>query len=626
MINMAALKEDIKLNECKALTKMMLAGEKKMYNYLSGVDPDSSYSAENVKNIMALNGNIDWSKIEDPSNALFSIGYSEQGNIIGILTNANALLQDMLVYCSLEEAKSNLREVLSIEVGSKAILGKRYAVNGQSPLTFALPVITRGGYKTFAVVIHNKHAEKFISILETIDVDSLTAEDMDLLAKDISFISRTQELAIDVAKDKTIQIVDTSSWLNMGIKPANYWMAKQDNQEGWFANENLGDIIKAKKSSDIMPEFAITKMPDEKITTKVFKEVVTSESIAREVLKKATEDYFNNVYKDMLTFSQETSLNIECKSKARANKDLALAIKPVIMAYRSYMIDNIPQGSQDEETMMLLRKISRENTERFASICRNTIYHLGKMAGYNYKDIAMIAYGVDLTEISKDEGKFFRAIMPEEFKLLYSDNKTATIKKKLFYIDEITEDLIDDGVEIIADFVNGSAYDENGVLIARTSYKYNATGCKLTFDETSGYFYAEKEVGIELPVIGKDILVRVDSLSEEMLNDKGAIKYVTKSPNNQNVLFTVDELSDEKILHGNFGYRGYLDIVTQLTLLNNAMLHKKYIEGCVEEIDNILNNYENIVAYNLIKDINIVDVIETNKDSEYYAQYAIVNL
>ena len=626
MINNEILKRELNLTECKALTKMKAAGEKKMYNYLSGLDPDSSYSSENVKNIMALNGNINWDKVQDPSNALFSIGYSEQGNIIGILTNANALLQDMLVYCSLDEAKKNLREVLSINVGSKAILGKRYAVNGKSPLSFALPVITRGGYKTFAVVIHNKHADKFISILETIDIDALTAEDMDLLAKDISFISRTQELAIDVAKDKTIQIVDTSTWLNLGIKPANYWMSKQNNQEGWFANENLADIIKAKKNSDIMPDFKIEKMPEEKITTKVTKEVVTSESIAREVLKKATEDYFNNVYKDMLTFSQETSLNIECKSKALANKDLALAIKPVIMAYRSYMIDNIPRGVQDEETMMFLRKISKENTEKFANICRNTIYHLGKMAGYNYKDIAMIAYGVDLIEVSKDEGKFFRAIMPEEFKLLYSNNKTATTREKLFYIDEITEEMIDEGVEIVVDFVNGSAHDENGVLIARTSYKYNATNCKLVFDEVSGYFYAEKEVGIELPVIGKDILVRTESLSEEILESKGTVKYTTKSPSNHNLLFAVDELSKEKVLHGHFGYRGYLDIVTKLTLLNNAMLHDKYTKGLIEEVESILNNYENMVAYNLIKDINIVDVVEINKDSEYYAQYAIVNL
>ena len=113
MINNEILKRELNLTECKALTKMKAAGEKKMYNYLSGLDPDSSYSSENVKNIMALNGNINWDKVQDPSNALFSIGYSEQGNIIGILTNANALLQDMLVYCSLDEAKANLREVLS---------------------------------------------------------------------------------------------------------------------------------------------------------------------------------------------------------------------------------------------------------------------------------------------------------------------------------------------------------------------------------------------------------------------------------------------------------------------------------------------------------------------------------
>lgn len=626
MINMANLKDEINIIECKTLTKMKEAGEKKMYNYLSGIDPDSSYSAENVKNIMTLNGDIDWNKVEDKSNALFSIGYSEQGNIIGILTNANALLQDMLVYCSLKEAKSNLREVLKINVGCKSILGKRYAVDGKSPLSFALPVITSGRYKTFAIVIHNKHADKFISILETIDIDALTEEDMDLLAKDISFISRTQELAIDVAKDKTIQIVDTSQWLNMGIKPANYWLSKQNNSEGWFATDNLSDIIKAKRNNDIFPDFKIEKMPEEKITTKVNKEVITSESISREILKKSIEDYYNNIYKDMLTFSQETSLSIEAKAAALASKELSLAIKPIIMAYRSYMIDNIPKGVDDEETMMFLRKISKEKTERFANVCRNTIYHLGNMAGRSYKDTAMIAYGTDLTEVSKNEGKFFRAIMPEEFKILYSNSKTAITKEKLFYVDELTEDSIDEGEEIIVDFINGSAHDEDGILIARASYKFNATGCKLVFDETSGHFYAEKEIGIELPIIGADILVRADYLREDFIEEKGRVLFTPKSPSNYNLLFSEDELSGEKILQGNLGFRGYLDTLTKLMLLNNSTMYAKYVKGHIEEVENIINNYENILAYNLIKEIEIVDVLTVSKNSEYEAQYLIVNL
>ena len=171
MINLESIKNGINIRESKTLNKMKQAGEIKMYNYLSGIDPDSSYTGENIKSIMTLSGDIQWERVEDPSNALFNIGYSEQGNVIGILTNANALLQDMLLYCDLEEAKRNLKKVLSIGVGSKPILGKKYAVNGQSPLTFALPVITKGGYKSYAVVIHNRHADEFIKIMEALDID-----------------------------------------------------------------------------------------------------------------------------------------------------------------------------------------------------------------------------------------------------------------------------------------------------------------------------------------------------------------------------------------------------------------------------------------------------------------------
>lgn len=624
MIDFTTLKKELKSS--KVLKGMCEQGRMDMYKYLSGNDPDSSYTAENVKNIMTITGDIEWSEVEDISNALFSIGYSEQGNIIGILTNANALLQDMLVYCPLNEAKANLKEVLNIGVGSKSIIGKRYIVNGQSPLSFTLPVITQGGYKTYAVVIHNNHADKFTKILEEIDIDALTEEDMRILANDISFISRTQELAIDVAKDKTIEIVNTSKWLNIGIKPVNYWMSKQNNGEGWYAVDNLADIIDNKKKNEILPEFKIEKMPEDLIPVKATKEVITSESIAREILKKAVEDYFNNEYKSMLTYAKETPLNIQAKSAALANPDLAKAIKPIIMAYRSYMIDNISETAPDADTAMFLRKISKEKTEKFASICRNTIYHLGNMAGCSYKDTAMIAYGTDLLEVSKNEGKFFRAIMPEEFKILYSGNKTAIKKEKLFYVDELTQDAIDDNEEIIVDFVNGSAYNEDGILIARASYKFNATDCKLTFDETSGYFYAEQEIGITLPIIGADMLVITEYLSEDIIKEKGIVQFTAKSPNNYNLIYTEDELSNEKIIHGHFGYRGHLDLLTKLTLLNNAKLYQMYKAGKKELIESILNNYDKVLSYNLIKEINIIDVITVNKDSQYESQYAIVNL
>ena len=195
MFNINTLREGTNLKKSKCLTRIAENGQTKMYQYLSGADADSTYTAQNIKYIMELHGDIDWSKIDDKTNALFSIGYSDQGNIIGLLTNTNALLQDMLVYSPLEEAKTNLREVLKIEVGTESILGKRYAVNGQSPLTFSLPIVTKGNYKTLAVVIHREHSEQFKRILKTIDIDALTKEDMVLIANVNSTFSKAIDLA-----------------------------------------------------------------------------------------------------------------------------------------------------------------------------------------------------------------------------------------------------------------------------------------------------------------------------------------------------------------------------------------------------------------------------------------------
>ena len=125
MFNIDTLRNGANLKKSKSLLRIANNGQEKMYNYLSGIDVDSTYGADNVKYILEMQGDIDWSRISDKTNALFSIGYSDQGNIIGILTNTNALLQDMLIYSSLEEAKINLQTVLTLGVGSKKIIGKR---------------------------------------------------------------------------------------------------------------------------------------------------------------------------------------------------------------------------------------------------------------------------------------------------------------------------------------------------------------------------------------------------------------------------------------------------------------------------------------------------------------------
>ena len=626
MIDLNAIRKNMNIRDSKVINKMKQEGEMKMYSYLSGIDPDSSYTGDNVKSIMTLSGNIKWENIEDPSNALFNIGYSEQGNIIGILTNANALLQDMLLYCSLEDAKENLKEVLSIEVGSKAILGKRYAVNGKSPLTFALPVITAGGYKSYAVVIHNRHADEFIRIMESLDIDSLTEEDMLLIAKDISFISRTQELAIDVAKDKTIQIVDTSQWLNMGVKSANYWLAQDKKIGDWNAKDNLYQIINAKKTGELMPEFAIEEDIPEETKMKVRKEVVTSESISREVLRRAVEDYYNNHYKEMLLYSKETELNITCKAMAEQNKEFAQAIKQVLSAYRSYMIDNMPRNIEDEETAILLRKIYKEKTEAFASICRNTIYHLGLKAGYGFKDIAMIAYGTDLKEVSKDEGKFFRAVMPEEFKKLYANGKTATSREKLYFVDELVEDDILDGLTIKVDFTNGSAYDKDGVLIARASYKFNAKNCTLIFDDVSGHFYAEQELGIDLPEFGNEVLSRINLMADKEVLVNNTFKYLVKTANNSNIISMFDEETGQDITMASLGYYSNLTVIEQAMLLRSAKISTELKNKNFEGVKAVLSDYNRIKGIDLSVDINVKDIITVNKDSEYEANYVIITL
>lgn len=628
MLNLNTIRENtIDSIKSSALDMLFKAGENKMYSYLSGNDINSTYTSKNVDNILKVSKKIDWSKIEDKSNALFSIGYSEQGNIIGILTNSNALLQDMLLYCDIEEAKANLTNILQIPVGSEKIIGKRYSVNGKSPLTFDLPVITKGGYKTLAVVINNAHANKFIEILKTLDIDALDYEDMLLLAKDISFISRTQELAIDVAKDKTIEIVNTSEWINMGVKYKNYWLSKNRLVGDWLAIENLNEIINAKKNDKDIPKFEITSNIPSMISEKVSYEVTTSESLAKEVLKQATEDFFNNTFKEFLTYAKETELSIESKALA-VNSPLFKSFKQVLMAYRNYMIDNIPKNDiKDDETRMLLNKLYKQKTTKFASICRNTLYKIGYKFGYKPKEIAQITYGVDLLEVSVDEGKFFRAIMPEEFKLLYANGNKEKIEETLFYVDELTQDDILDGEIITVDFVNGKAY-LNNILIAKTTYKFNETNCNIIFNEDTGRFIAVKEKNMELPPIGKEILVRcdlTDNINKKDLIGKSLNFFTVDENNNKNSISISYDNNLSEII-GSLGYNNYLDRYMATTLINSNILNTFAKKAELEKIDMLLSDFDYIIKYNLFNQLNIVDIITTNKDNEYKTDYLIISL
>lgn len=627
MLDIMSLIKDTNIKESKCLGRIAQNGQNKMYEYLSGADDNSTYSAQNIKYIMELQGDLDWNKITDKTNALFSIGYSDQGNIIGLLTNTNALLQDMLIYSPLEQAKKNLVEVLSLDVGTEAIIGRRYAVNGQSPLTLSLPLVTRSHYKTMSVVIHREHTEKFKEILKTLDVNALTEEDMILIAKDLGFISRTQELAIDVAKDKTIEIVDTSEWVKNGTKPANYWLAKQDNKEGWYAEDNLSSILSAKKENKVLPDFNITANIPDKVKNKVEREVATSESLAREVLVKATKDYFNNNYKEMLLYAKETDLNSKAKFAANNNLELRKSIKQVLFAYRSYMIDNIPEGDmEDKDTAMLARKISREKTTAFAEKCRNTIYKLGETMGIDAYNLSLVALGTDLLDVSKDEGKFFRAVMPEEFKKLYAAGKQAVFNEPLFYVDEFVKDDIDDEIEIIVDFKNGQAFDENGIMIAKASYKYNAEKATIVFD--NGRYYAQTKSKVELPPVGDEIIVQIENIDQytiDEINNTGLdLTYTPKSPNNFNLIYEMD--LNQVMVRGSLGYNRMLPLCHKVMLLNNKIANQYIRTGMTDELFTMLNEYDTVVRYKFNNTIHLKEIIRVNENSEYQADYAIIKL
>lgn len=624
MFNLDTLKQGTNIRKSKSLSRIASNGQQKMYEYLSGADANSTYTAQNIKYIMEMHGDIDWNKVIDPTNALFSIGYSDQGNIIGLLTNTNALLQDMLIYCPLEEAKENLIKVLKIDVGTEKIIGKKYEVNGQSPLTFSLPLITKSYYKTLAVVIHKEHSDKFIEIMKTIDVDALTKKDMVLIAKDLGFISRTQELAIDVAKDKTIEIVDTSEWVGSGIKPRLYWLSKQKIVSGWYAKDNLSDIIAAKKQNKSMPDFDITPDIPEDISSKVYREVTTSESLARECLLQATKDYFNNTYKDMIIYAQETALNQRAKAIALEYKELSASMKQVLMAYRSYMIDNIPEETiEDIETSMLVNKMRKEKNTEFARICRNTIYKLGRTIDLDAYDISLIAYGTDLLEVSKDEGKYFRAIMPEEFKKLYAEGRKSKTRTQLFFVDDFIKDMMDDGVEYIVDFKNGQAVKDD-ILIAKASFKYNATNAKIVFDENTGKYYSEIEEGISLPEVTDDVLIRIENIDTNVKYEDIELEYVPKSPNNKNLL--IEEDHEEKIILGTLGYRNILSDYYRIMLLNDPRLKRLIKQNQNDHLNTILNNYERVCHYGLTKKIKINRIECVNKDSDFESNYAVIEL
>lgn len=552
------------------------------------------------------------SNVEDKLKLLTSAGYGTAGNIVGKLVNALAILQDALLYCDLETAKTTLVNMFNektVGLGSRKSKGFTYAKNGKSPILFDVPVITAQGYRTVAIVLHAEIAnKKFIDILQHLDVEALTEVDMEILAHDIAVIARTSELAIDVAKDKSIELVNADKWLNSKVVQCAGEYLKTNKGEWVYAKDTMSNMIWARRNRDELSKYDIVLRSDKASELKAYK-VTTSSSLAAESSKKAVIDFMNNVYGELLSYSDTSDLVKQCETVYNSNENLQADIKSICSLYKQYSASVKVNDSVDSESKADMNRIVKEQKERFIKATRNSLAQIGVQAGVGFKVICemVVAYFLqDKNGIMQTNAEDIKALIPNEFALLYSGQTEKIEKQEIHHIDEIIEELLDEGHDIKATFIKGIGYqiingEVSNHIIAKTSFKYNAQNVSLVIDE-DGDVYAELIKKIEMDTnFGDELLVRVSREEKRNLffaNDYlgQELEFVTARPKvdktgrvvgiRENVAAVVKE-DGTKILGAQFKLHPYAALS-----LCSGLVRRRYKGQSANALKQIMNNVD----------------------------------
>lgn len=575
----------------------------KNVNYLS-----SSSIEEIVRNAKEKELDI-VNNVEDKLKLLTSVAYGTAGNIVGKLVNALSLMQDALLYSDLETAKTilvNMFNEKTVGLGSREIKGFTYANNEHSPILFDIPVITSQGYRTVATVLHAEIANnRFIDILQKLDVEALTEIDMKVLANDIAIIARTSELAIDVAKDKSIKLVNADKWLNSrSVQCAGAYL-KSEQGEWKYAKDTMHSMIKSRaKGDETLEKYDIVVKPESASELDKYK-IVTSSSLAAESAKQAVLDFMNQTYGELLSYAKTSELVEQCTVTYNNNIDLQDDIKSICSLYKQYSVSVKLNDSVDSESRADLNKILKDQKTRVIQAARNNLAQIGLQAGVGFKTICEMVIGYFLQDkngVMQTNAEDVKALLPNEFALLYSGVTEKVERQDIHHVDEIIEELLDEGHDIKATFVRGIGYQViNGEIsehiIAKTSFKYNAENVTLVIDE-EGDVYAELVKKIEMDTnFGDEMLIRVSREEKRNLffaNDHlgEVLEFVTARPRadkgvaaiRENVVAVVRE-DGSKVLGAQFKAHPY----TALSLCSR-LVRRNYKGKSAAELKKLMND------------------------------------
>ena len=522
---------------------------------------------------------IQLDKVSDKVNMFYTISYSDCGNIIGELTNTNSLLSNFLnAYETVEEKVQASLKVFK-DFGKNPIKGKRYSIDGKSALLSGVNVLTNQGFETNCITVNSNKADKFLEILSQLDINCLTTEDFDLIEKDMDSIARTQEFAIDVAKDKTIKLVDTRTWLRDGTKEALKGFDTFDNIK-LITDEN-GEYDIVQKEEKVAEFFINTKF-----------------SNIRQVMIDTTKEFFNTEFKALL---ETATLKTDPYMDAYNNYPyITHQIKAALGTFISFKIEN----------SFLDYLEYKKAIKNFAEITRNTIYNI--FLSYKINNPVIISKTTAAICRKFFTDNLFREVMPFEFLKLNGVTANYHIVEEVtpFYVDNewLENNIGKDDITL----VNGE-YIEDGVIRIKVSRKYNE--CVVSILDN-------KKIGIQekllAPAITNEIIVPfspIEDNTEDVLNEEYDItnKELLFYPTDNSI---AEELSSTDIELGKFQQRDYaLNPGLALTLINKSIsLDEKAI-----------NNAEAFVflkSQDKVK-IMVTKVIELGKE-EYRHKYAIV--
>lgn len=360
------------------------------------------------------------------------------------------------------------------EVGTESKSRQRYVEYGA--LIQSVKVVPKLGGGTMTIKTCSKYEVKeFFNRLRNLDTAALTMEDVKAIQDDMQVIGRVmQEIAIDIAKDKTLDAGVDLMNVFAYIPALSRLIRKSDT--GIVDNvKSITDMIEdaISKNPVVNTGIEIDSIPNYEIKIEKFDGTYLKDwaSVLQEKVAAATEEFFNEQVMPVVKMAGVTKEDLEIKQLVMNHGAFVNEVVKVMEMYYGYV--GTLNASTDHANDDVNARVSSAKTsadKEVKAAFRDTLYAVGRVYGYDEAMVRKLVYGATMINgPHKANIAKAMAVLGEEDMLLMWSNEEGVAQEAVnvelaeLYVELFDEEEINN---MAVTFIDDIAYNEDGEEVA----------------------------------------------------------------------------------------------------------------------------------------------------------------